>query len=932
MSALAKTTTKADSSTQKFSPAHRGLLQRKCACGSSPGTSGMCEECHGKRLQRKLTIGASNDPLEAEADRVADQVLAAPKHPEASRAPLCIQRFTQQTTGGMDTAPASVDRVLASSGRPLEPALQQDMEQRFGHDFSRVRVHSGAAAEQSAREVNAHAYTVGHDVVFGAGRFVPGTHEGRRLVAHELTHVVQQSGRSNGIVQREIDRRTPQGTGEPSTEIEMRAEYVGSVAGVEPAERDRIRRRRQHTLTFFAKIKDYQLREAYVSRLQRYLDEGMEANLYWDFEMIEQIIQERAPNAPWHEAERQSFLAKRAAKQQSFLAKRAAKQQSEAREKQLPTLPSYWQNQFGALAEETSGWSEDARVYARGLLWIWRHQVAKFDATPYVHDLVLAGPAKTVVFNEIVKQYELELHNRDRAIQKECKGKKRGWLMNVWGDPCKPWFEGTSQRGEEELHQLQKRMRIEDEHGVPYRNIVFWLKVYMSLVNALPSEMGEVQREILGAWSTVQVAMTMAIKPIEEPSFPPASAPNPSRLGSAVRSGLEFAQASLDVAAMFDQNFSAPRIGHLVTGSGRSGTSEPTPASRPQAQVPPGAARAKVGDIISPQAKVALGPQRVIAVLPEGELLKPVLRMPPANRALPPATPTTSTIVKSPRPTAPVPTVSAPRVPSPPPPLRPAAQLALKPAPPKQLSNLSAADVKRQITSSQRDVRNLPNTNPNKQAVLGQLERLLKETAELEKKPGKTDISKELVKISRRDEELDDLVADAVAEASTSRRPAVAPAPQQNAPPPSKSQPPQLAGGQHYNDAHAFDYKYRELYVIDPKGGPPVRLDGYEPGKWIVSRKNQQLSEIPLSEAKGHVAEFAKKYAKGRLVAQVKSSGVQTGGAPATGGQKLSGTLQGEYVLEIPIQSKPVPVEVLAAAKSARVTIRDVAGNTYALP
>ena len=94
----------------------------------------------------------------------------------------------------MDTAPASVDRVLAGSGRPLDSALQQDMGQRFGHDFSRVRVHSGGAAEQSAQDVNANAYTVGHDMVFGAGRFAPGTHEGRRLIAHELAHVVQQRG------------------------------------------------------------------------------------------------------------------------------------------------------------------------------------------------------------------------------------------------------------------------------------------------------------------------------------------------------------------------------------------------------------------------------------------------------------------------------------------------------------------------------------------------------------------------------------------------------------------------------------------------------------------------------------------------------------------------------------------------------------------
>lgn len=148
-------------------------------------------------LQKKLSISASNDPLEQEADRVAEQVLAAPANPVVSGATPSIQRYTGQSNEGADTAPASVDRVLASSGRPLEPALRQDMEQRFGHDFSRVRVHSGDAAEQSARDVNANAYTVGHNIVFGAGQFAPGTHEGLRLLAHELTHTIQQQTDEN---------------------------------------------------------------------------------------------------------------------------------------------------------------------------------------------------------------------------------------------------------------------------------------------------------------------------------------------------------------------------------------------------------------------------------------------------------------------------------------------------------------------------------------------------------------------------------------------------------------------------------------------------------------------------------------------------------------------------------------------------------------
>ena len=145
-------------------------------------------------LQRKLAIGASNDPLEQEADRVADQVMEDATHSAISGTPPRIQRFLGQLGGQMDEAPISVDQVLASPGRPMEPLLRQDMEQRFGRDFSRVRVHSDSAGEQSAQDVNANAYTVGHHIVFGAGRFASGTQEGRRLIAHELTHVTQQSG------------------------------------------------------------------------------------------------------------------------------------------------------------------------------------------------------------------------------------------------------------------------------------------------------------------------------------------------------------------------------------------------------------------------------------------------------------------------------------------------------------------------------------------------------------------------------------------------------------------------------------------------------------------------------------------------------------------------------------------------------------------
>ena len=193
------------------------LLQRRCACGGSAGASGECAACLGqKHLQAKLTIGASNDPLEREADRVADQVLAAPTSAEANVAPPSIQRFTGQPDSAADVATGSVEQTLASPGRPLDAALQQDMGRRFGHDFARVRVHADRQAAASARSVNALAYTVGQNIVFGAGQYAPTSAPGRKLLAHELTHVLQQAGTSGmPIVQKQ---EAPTATTDPQQE------------------------------------------------------------------------------------------------------------------------------------------------------------------------------------------------------------------------------------------------------------------------------------------------------------------------------------------------------------------------------------------------------------------------------------------------------------------------------------------------------------------------------------------------------------------------------------------------------------------------------------------------------------------------------------------------------------------------------------------
>ena len=119
--------------------------------------------------------------------------MAKPGHPGIPSA-LRIQRYSGQTDAQAHMVPPSVDHALAGAGAPLElRAAARHGQRRFGHDFSKVRVHTGAAAEQSTQVLHALAYTLGQNIVFGADRYAPGSSHGRRLIAHELTHVVQQS-------------------------------------------------------------------------------------------------------------------------------------------------------------------------------------------------------------------------------------------------------------------------------------------------------------------------------------------------------------------------------------------------------------------------------------------------------------------------------------------------------------------------------------------------------------------------------------------------------------------------------------------------------------------------------------------------------------------------------------------------------------------
>ncbi|OIO71899.1 MAG: hypothetical protein AUJ57_06555 [Zetaproteobacteria bacterium CG1_02_53_45] len=180
--------------------------------------------------QAKLTIGQPGDKYEQEADRVADQVMRMSDADVAQRVetgvvqPMRIQRMsheceeeqslqrqpeeeeeelqakempgqTPQVTSNLESRINS----LKGGGQPIDPATRSFFEPRFGHDFRNVRVHADGMAADTAKSINARAFTLGNHMVFGAGQYSPESGEGKRLLGHELTHVVQQGGDASTI-------------------------------------------------------------------------------------------------------------------------------------------------------------------------------------------------------------------------------------------------------------------------------------------------------------------------------------------------------------------------------------------------------------------------------------------------------------------------------------------------------------------------------------------------------------------------------------------------------------------------------------------------------------------------------------------------------------------------------------------------------------
>jgi uncharacterized protein DUF4157 len=229
---------------QILSGTHSNLLQRQCACGGTPGLSGECEECRKKKLigaggfQAKLAVSQPGDPWEQEADRMAESVVRgvhSNTKPSPGSGQVMKQSASHPNIGG--EVPSAVHEAIRAPGRPLDPAVRKFMEDRFAYDFSQVRIHDDRQSAESARQVNALAYTVGRDVVFNAGQYAPGNPGGQRLLAHELTHVVQQTVDSTApTVARQQAPQTPPG----QEEAQQRAQWYPSFPGCGPWQRRRV--------------------------------------------------------------------------------------------------------------------------------------------------------------------------------------------------------------------------------------------------------------------------------------------------------------------------------------------------------------------------------------------------------------------------------------------------------------------------------------------------------------------------------------------------------------------------------------------------------------------------------------------------------------------------------------------------------------------
>ena len=466
-----------------------GLLQRKCACGNNTMAGGECEECGKKQrlgLQTKLKVNEPGDVYEQEADRIADQVMATPAQQAVSGAPLSIQRFSGQSKGQMDAAPASVTQAIASPGRPLEPALREDMEQRFGYDLSGVRIHTGAAAEQSAEDVNANAYTVGQNIVFGVGRFAPGTHEGRRLLVHEFAHVAQQRGGATAIqLSPAPEKRWSQDEKAARYRGRLMANRIRTHKKLSREARDKINRELAY---FEGKAKEVYLLEVKPALLA-----------VTEIEMPAEPIVPRGPRPiellsmpvgdPRLCGGLECLTEEEIYAPLTELEKKEEAETAKLREAQIQELKDKI-----AKSSDAKNWGDD-QDFAVGLL----EGILKASLHP--DPRAVSDRIRQPILDRMLDY----LKRADKARLDACAKNDPGLLAKIKGraggdDPCVSWFASEHSHGPSELHHLERLLSIDrDTFGTAVDKVYWEVLEYRKLTDPYWLEMARQAGEIVGA-------------------------------------------------------------------------------------------------------------------------------------------------------------------------------------------------------------------------------------------------------------------------------------------------------------------------------------------------------------------------------------------------------------------------------------------------
>lgn len=438
---------------------------RRCACGGLSGPGGECAACRQRREARESRpVGTpatpAAAPLETGPDAQAAEDAAARTAARVS-AGLPVKVSAQPVTGlqrqGLGLSNAAVPKFQIgwpSPGVQLDPGTRQTMESRFGHDFSHVRLHTGREATQRAQQVEARAYTLGHDIAFAAGEYAPATRAGQRLLAHELTHVIQQEGAAP-LVQRAPADISPQDVAAARRRASRLAQRIRVHTRLSKEVKSNINR----DLAFFGGA----AKDAYIQVIRPALLAVTEIQMPQE-DMTRPLPPVRPVTSLWMSTNELSG-GRRVSDDEIYaplreLEQREQEAQGQRRQAQVDRLQAMmtednWSAEYQTLALDLLGQA------LRGSL----HPDPR-GVSDYTRPILLA-------------RYGVILRNMDAQRMAACAQGGPGLLATIRGrargdDPCKSWFKDDHSHGPSELHGLESSLRIFRNTHLPAAEKVYY--------------------------------------------------------------------------------------------------------------------------------------------------------------------------------------------------------------------------------------------------------------------------------------------------------------------------------------------------------------------------------------------------------------------------------------------------------------------------